>query len=227
MKEIHKQIIAGLAASVCLGLFSYWTRDAFGVNLLMSAIIGFAIYILLPHTPDPRDVKLALGVTQAQLNDALERIDVYIDAFDELKKRSREESLRDAIRRIIILLKNISAKFKQDPKDLQMPCTTLFMDQYLPRSYRLLKDYVRLWNHATERAVRAKLKPTETATDRVVSGFTAFYRQCLLDGIVDLKAGNASLKRVLDTDLAAYGHTREWGDESDPTAQPAESAAGR
>lgn len=221
MKEIHKQIIAGLAASVCLGLFSYWTRDTFGVNLLMSGIIGFAIYVLLPHPPDPRDVKLALGVTQAQLNDALERIDVYIDAFDELVKRSREERLQDAIRQIIILLKNISAKFKQDPKDLQMPCATLFMDQYLPRSYRLLKDYVRIWNHAAERAVRAKLKPTETATDRVVSGFTAFYRQCLLDGVVDLRAGSASLKRVLDTDLGAYGATEEWGSTDASAARDA------
>lgn len=94
-----------------------------------------------------------------------------------------------------------------------MPCTPLFMDEYMTRSYHLIKDYVRLWNHAHERAVRARLRPTETSAGRVLSGYTAFYRQCLLDGIVDLRSENDPLSAILDTDLAPCGDAEGGGDE--------------
>ncbi len=227
MKEIHKQIVSGLAASACLGVFSFGTTATFGVNLLISAIIGFGTYLLIPHPIDPRDIKLAVDVSQAQLNDALEHIDAYITAFDEQMRRSREKWLQEANRSILIVLKNIAAKLQQDPKDLTMPSTTLFMDQYIPRSYFLMKDYVRLWNHATEPAMRANLAPTQPTTERIITGYNTFYRQCLLDGIVDLKVGNEYLKRVLETDLASYGQTQEGEDSGDAPSQPAGSAAGR
>jgi hypothetical protein len=227
MKEIHRQIISGLAASICLAVFSYGTQENFGINLLMAAFIGFATYILLPQEPDPREVKLDLGISQAQLNEALGRIDDFINEYNALSQRCRDEWLREVIDQIVIFLKNIGAKFKKDPKDLHMPCTTLFMDQYMPRSYRLFSDYVRLWNHATERAVRANLKHTEVTAERVISGYAAFYRHCLLDGFVDLKAGNETMKTILETDLAPYGAAEGWKESPERISGPAESAVGR
>lgn len=226
MKEIYRQIISGLAASICLAVFSYGTEESFGVNLLMAAFVGFATYILLPQEADPREIKLDFGVSQAQLNEALATIEAFIDAFNTLSQRSRDEWLREVINQVIIFLRNIRARFEKNPQDLYMPCTTLFMDQYLPRSHKLFTDYVRLWNHATERALRANLKHTETTAERVISGYAAFYRQCLLDGLVDLRAGNETMKTILDTDLASYGAAESAKEAPDRISAPAEPAGG-
>ncbi len=204
MTEFVRQIVSGTGAALTLALLTWYTDFVFLFTLAISAAIGLGTYFTIPRKRAPHEIEVAPGVTQARLDEAVERVDHYIDRFKEEAGRARDPEIRTRVGEIVDLLRRIAANFREDPRDLNLNTTSMFLDHYLQRSHDLVDKYVRLSRITSDgrmdAAGREALETAEEAIQRVKDGFEDYLRQCLDNDLMDLEVGGETLKAIMEMD---------------------------
>lgn len=202
MTETLRQIISGLTAAAALALLFLFTDFVFFFNLAISAAIGAGMYFSLPRKRSLHEIEAAPGVTQAQVEDAVAKINAYIDKFKAEAKRSRDLEIRALVGEIVQVLKRIARNFREDPGDIALDATPMFLEEYLERAYDLVSRHISL-SRVTHDGVsdgygREAFETAERSIRQVKKGFDAFFQQCLMDDLRELEVGGETLKAIME-----------------------------
>ena len=202
MTEILRQILSGLAAAAALALLFLFTDFVFLFSLVVSAAIGAGVYFSIPRKRSPEEIEAAPGVTQAQLDAAVAKIDLYIGKFKAEAGQARDLEIRTSVEEIVRVLKRIGRNFREDPRDLTLDATPMFLEEVLERSRDLVSRYVGLSLIARDSAAedygREALETAERSIRQVREGFEAFFQQCLKDDLRELEVGGETLKAIME-----------------------------
>lgn len=202
MTETHRQIASGLTAAAVLALLFLFTDFVFFFNLAISAAIGAGVYFSIPRKRSPDEIEVAPGVTKAQLDAALAKIDRYVGKFKAEAAEARDLEIRTSVGEIVQVLKRIGRNFREDPRDLTLDATPMFLEEVLERSLDLVSRYVGLSRIAhdspTEGYGREALETAERSIRQVREGFEAFFQQCLKDDLRELEVGGETLKAIME-----------------------------
>jgi 5-bromo-4-chloroindolyl phosphate hydrolysis protein len=202
MTEIPRQILSGLAAAAALALLFLFTDFVFLFSLVVSAAIGAGVYFSIPRKRSPDEIEVAPGVTKAQLDAALAKIDLYVGKFKAEAGQARDLEIRTTVGEIVQVLKRIGRNFREDPRDLTLDATPMFLEEVLDRSLDLVSRYVVLSRIAHDGAAagcgREALETAEQSIRQVKKGFEAFFQQCLRDDLRELEVGGETLKAIME-----------------------------
>ncbi len=202
MTEIPRQILSGLAAAAALTLLFLLTDFVFLFSVAVSAAIGTGLYFTIPRKRSPHEIEVAPGVTKAELEAAVAKIDRFIDKFKAEAAQARDAEIRRSVGEIVQVLKRIGRNFREDPKDLTLDATPMFLEEVLERSHDLVSRYVSLSRIAHEGGAagygREAFETAEGAIRQVKEGFDAFFQQCLRDDLRELEVGGETLKAIME-----------------------------
>ncbi len=202
MTEIFRQIFSGVAAAAALALLFLFTDFVFLFSLAVSAAIGAGVYFTIPRKRSPHEIEAAPGVTKAQLDAALAKIDLYIGKFKAEAGQARDLEIRTTVGEIVQVLKRIGRNFREDPRDLTLDATPMFLEEVLERSHDLVSRYVSLSRIAHDSGAddrgREALDAAERSIRQVKEGFDAFFQQCLREDLRELEVGGETLKAIME-----------------------------
>ncbi len=201
MTETYRQIVAGLIGAGVLAGLTFWGGLVLWFNLAIGAAVGLGTYFTIPRKRRPEEIEVAPGVTLAQQQDALAKVDNYVKRFRSLAGKSRQPRIDKLLRELVDLLQKIGRNFEEDPRDLMIDSAGMFLDHYLERAGDLVEQYVRVAGLAREADGEDELAAAESAIGKVLAGVDAFYQQCIQNDLMDLEVNSETLLSILDADL--------------------------
>ncbi len=201
MTETYRQIVAGLVGAGVLAGLTFWGGLVLWFNLAIGAAVGLGTYFTIPRKRRPEEIEVAPGVTLAQQQAALAKIDGYVKRFRLLTGKSRQPRIDKLLRELVDRLRKIGRNFEEDPRDLMIDSAGMFLDHYLERAVDLVEQYVRIAGLAREADGEDELAAAESAIGKVLAGVDAFYQQCIQNDLMDLEVNSETLLSILDADL--------------------------
>ena len=201
MTETYRQIVAGLVGAGVLAGLTFWGGLVLWFNLAIGAAVGLGTYFTIPRKRRPEEIEVAPGVTLAQQQAALAKIDGYVKRFRSLAGKSRQPRIDKLLRELVDRLGKIGRNFEEDPRDLMIDSAGMFLDHYLERAVDLVEQYVRIAGLAREADGEDELAAAESAIGKVLAGVDAFYQQCIQNDLMDLEVNSETLLSILDADL--------------------------
>ena len=201
MTETYRQIVAGLIGAGVLAGLTFWGGLVLWFNLAIGAAVGLGTYFTIPRKRRPEEIEVAPGVTLAQQQDALAKVDNYVNRFRSLAGKSRQPRIDKLLRELVDRLQKIGRNFEEDPRDLMIDSAGMFLDHYLERAGDLVEQYVRVAGLAREADGEDELAAAESAIGKVLAGVDAFYQQCIQNDLMDLEVNSETLLSILDADL--------------------------
>jgi len=135
--------VAALILSVTTGITAWW---AGGYGLIESIMTGAAslLAFYLAYGLDPRRDKtgnIGLGVSAAEVFEALEAANIKIDAIESARKDIGNIRFDQHLERITGKAREIIALIEEDPSDL--PKARKFLKVYLDGTQRVTESYVK------------------------------------------------------------------------------------
>ncbi len=201
MTETYRQIVAGLIGAGVLAGLTFWGGLVLWFNLAIGAAVGLGTYFTIPRKRRPEEIEVAPGVTLAQQQAALTKVDNYVKRFRSLAGKSRQPRIDKLLRELVDILQKIGRNFEEDPRDLMIDSAGMFLDHYLERAGDLVEQYVRVAGLAREADGEDELAAAESAIGKVLAGVDAFYQQCIQNDLMDLEVNSETLLSILDADL--------------------------
>jgi acyl carrier protein len=202
MRELQRQIIAGLTAAGVFVILSLVTNFVLWFNFIITGALGLGIYLIIPRKKEPHEVEAAPGVTQKQLNDAVERIDIYRERFAHLALSCSKKEIADTVISIAEILNTITENFKTHPSNVRD--ASQFLDLYLVRSFDIVSQYMRLADIPLQGNELKQISTIEETIKRIEQGFKDFYHQCLQNNLTDLEVKSETFKSIIDMDSPSF-----------------------
>lgn len=199
MKEVYRQITAGLSAAFLLVGAVVWTNQVFWFSLIISIMTGVGVYFCIPVKKEDDQIEVAPGITKAQLNTALHLLEIHIEGFIRISETCKKNNMNRKIKDIAVTLEKIRSKFEQDPHDLNF--AHQFLNQHLERGLKIVEQYNRLSAMDLNDKNKKALDKAEQIIVRIKAYFTNFYQKCIQDDLLDFEVESETLDAVLDMEF--------------------------
>lgn len=203
MKEIWRQISAGLIASVAFATtyltFALTWQAALGV----AVAIYIAVFLLIERAPEDHEVFVHENLTQ---NDLEKAIKYCYQAANRLKKTAKlkqiEQPSANALKKLSDLVKHIADNYKDDPRDLKHSLS--FVNHYLPRLLNIVQDFESLSTKALTPESQHRLQQIGHTIQTYVPHFQSIYNACLENDFKRLELETSVLGDVMKIENTSF-----------------------
>lgn len=184
--------LAGL--TVLLGMW-FGTSYNMTVSFLMSCLVAGLLLWALPRKKESNEIVLAEGVTQADLDSAVETCRQAGRQFMELSTQIEVPAMSTMVTQIGDSCLNIADNFIQDPKDLLMAKDFIY---HLNRAVVLIAGYTQQCkqSHLSDDE-RTVLQQTEEQIAYIRDAFQTHLRNFRADNIRELSISGKALSDIL------------------------------
>lgn len=192
-----RQIIAGIAASACLGGLVLGTNYLFWFNLIISAAVGLGTYFSLPG----RRLDGRLSAEDMETRDRLlELLEKTMRRFSGMAAQCGNSEMSATIRDMADTTKKIAGGIREDPEMLFHGSQML--DQYLIRSEELVSGYVRLSSDKSlGTGTNDTLADIENTIRKIRDGLKEIYRKMREKDLMELEASSAGIQAILEIEM--------------------------
>ncbi len=205
MKEFYRQIISGLTAGLFLILLLTFANWIFLFSLLVAGCIGIGVYFSIPRKKDDHEIYVADGITQAQLNEQLAKINTDMETFSNYLSHCQNRKIATAVSSIIEALAMIADNFRKNPKDIRDAWMSL--NTYLDRTRDILARYMNITDLNIDPAY---LQSIEQTILRIPELFQDYYRKCIEDDLVEMEISHELFKDILELETSTSTAERSF-----------------
>lgn len=196
MKEMPRQILAGVTASAAfLSIFSV-AKLVWWLALILAALVYAGVILLVPRKKEDHEIEVDIGVTRADLNAALDKC---ARAVRELQELSKEPKLKyvmaDTLRKLAELTRQIAENYTSDPRDLRH--SRGFVDHHLDKLMEIVRTYVTLRRQTLTPEAEERLEDIRKSVLEYVPHFEAIYNACLENDFLQLETATKALEQIM------------------------------
>jgi len=196
MRELTRQLVAGgLASAIFLGLF-FGANLVWWVPLLLSAVAFVGVLLALPKLRSADQVEVADGITQAELDQAINmcrEVAAELESLSQEAKLSRE--IADAFQRLAEIVSDIAEDFIRDPRDIRY--SRGLIDHHLGAVREIARRYVQLRKARLNEEGDRRLGDVRARILGYVGQFDAIYHACLANDFRQLEVSTAALDQIM------------------------------
>jgi hypothetical protein len=201
MKEIWRQLMAALAASVLLVVLAAGTPLQLWVSAVLAVGTYAGVYLTIPRCREDHEVEVAPGVTRKDLNDLLELLETHRQAFTRLgmQARGHQLTLKSTADTMALTAGQLQQQLRGDAEKVKQAGP--FLAPYLKRGLEVFEQYAQLAAMPRGDSLDRRLAEFDGHLERIAGGLTDFYERCLQKDLMELEVSSETLNYMMDLAL--------------------------
>jgi 5-bromo-4-chloroindolyl phosphate hydrolysis protein len=201
MKDTLRGTVAGGVGLIATLATYFPLQLTASVSAVAGAVVVLGTYLLIPRTQtaEERVIDETTGITEANLDDVLAKINTHRSsilasklAFDRLGHPRTTEKVEN----IILMIDAITDHVKKKPAELHQ--VNSFAGYHLARAAKIIGEYVDIADGLQTDRIRAEIEKLKGILDVIQKAYEDFYEKLKLRRMNELSIDGEAYKAVLN-----------------------------